>query len=74
MKISQISCSLLRFKLDRPVGGTGVASVDVIVARAQLEGGAEGLGFSYVVAGSSAAPFAAAQALEKQLFADKAAA
>ena len=63
MKISQISCSLLRFKLDRPVGGTGVASVDVIVARAQLEGGAEGLGFSYVVAGSSAAPFAAAQAL-----------
>ena len=67
MKISQITCSLLRFKLDRPAGGTGVTSVDVIVANAQLEGGAAGLGFSYVVAGSSAAPFAAAQALAGQL-------
>lgn len=67
MKIRQVSCALLRFKLDRPAGGTGVTSVDVIIARAQLDGGAEGLGFSYVVAGSSAAPFAAAQALAAQL-------
>jgi len=63
MKINHVQCSLLRFKFDRPVGGSGVAGVDVILTRLQLDGGAQGLGFSYVVAGSSAAPFAAAQSL-----------
>lgn len=67
MKLSQVSCALLRFELERPAGGTGVTSVDVIVARAQLDGGAEGLGFSYVVAGSSTAPLAAAKVLAAQL-------
>jgi L-alanine-DL-glutamate epimerase-like enolase superfamily enzyme len=63
MKINHINCSLLRFRLERPVGGTGVASVDVILAEVQLDGGTQGLGFSYVVAGSSAASFAAAKAM-----------
>jgi L-alanine-DL-glutamate epimerase-like enolase superfamily enzyme len=65
MKITQIDNKLLRYKLDKPVGGSGVASVDVLISRVRLASGAEGLGFSYVLAGHGAPAFAALLALSR---------
>src|SRR5690606_32223516 len=44
-------------------GGSGVASLDVLLAKAHLAGGLEGLGFSYVLGGSGQAALAAARLL-----------
>jgi L-alanine-DL-glutamate epimerase-like enolase superfamily enzyme len=45
------SADLVEFRLDRPVGGSGVAVVDVIVVRVSDADGASGVGFSYVLGG-----------------------
>lgn len=67
MKIRTADTQLLRYRLDRPVGGSGVASVDVVIATVTLHSGIEGLGFSYVLAGSSDAAIAAASQLARLL-------
>lgn len=43
---------LWRYKLDQPVGGSGVSCVDVVVVGIEDAEGQTGLGFSYVLAGS----------------------
>jgi L-alanine-DL-glutamate epimerase-like enolase superfamily enzyme len=51
-RIERAEASLLRYRLDKPVGGSGVSAVDVIVVDVKDSDGAEGLGFSYVLGGS----------------------
>lgn len=43
---------LWRYKLEKPVGGSGVASVDVIVVDVEDAQGETGIGFSYVLSGA----------------------
>ena len=54
--IQHATAALLRYRLDRPVGGSGVASVDVIVVDLTDSDGATGLGFTYVLGGVGSAP------------------
>jgi L-alanine-DL-glutamate epimerase-like enolase superfamily enzyme len=49
--VRRAEASLIPFKLDRPVGGSGVGLVDVIVVELEDADGASGLGFSYVLGG-----------------------
>jgi L-alanine-DL-glutamate epimerase-like enolase superfamily enzyme len=50
-----------RYRLDRPVGGSGVASVDLVVVELEDQQGCQGMGFSYVLGGSAATAAAAAR-------------
>lgn len=50
-RIDQAVARLIGFELDRPVGGSGVAVVDVILVELTDSDGAAGLGFSYVLGG-----------------------
>lgn len=63
-RIDRAVARLLEFKLDRAVGGSGIAAVDVILVELEDSDGARGLGFSYVLGGGGELPFKAA---EKQL-------
>lgn len=49
--IQRAEASLLHYQLEKPVGGSGVASVDVVVVDLADSDGATGLGFSYVIGG-----------------------
>ena len=46
------AAKLLTFDLDRPVGGSSVSTVDVIVVEVEDSEGLTGLGFSYVLGGN----------------------
>jgi L-alanine-DL-glutamate epimerase-like enolase superfamily enzyme len=50
--IDHADASLLRYRLDKPVGGSGVAAVDVVIVTLTDSDGATGLGFTYVLGGS----------------------
>lgn len=67
MRILSASIDLLRYQLDTPVGGSGVASFDLLVARVSLERGVEGLGFSYLLGGAGEAALASGQVLVGKL-------
>lgn len=67
MKIERITHDLLHFPLAKPVGGSGVSSVDVLVTEVELSTGISGLGFSYVLAGSGKVAAAAADLLSGHL-------
>lgn len=54
------SARIAAFKLDKPVGGSGVAAVDVVIVDVADSDGARGLGFSYVLGGCATAVLAAA--------------
>lgn len=51
-----VSCEieLLVYRLDRPMGGSGVSQVDLLAAELCDKEGAKGFGFSYVIAGGGA--------------------
>jgi L-alanine-DL-glutamate epimerase-like enolase superfamily enzyme len=59
--LQRASARIAAFKLDKPVGGSGVAAVDVLVVEITDSDGASGLGFSYVLGGGAAAVLAASQ-------------
>jgi L-alanine-DL-glutamate epimerase-like enolase superfamily enzyme len=59
--IDRATASLIGFKLNAAVGGSGVASVDVIVVELEDSDGATGLGLSYVLGGDGGAALRAAQ-------------
>lgn len=59
--IARADARIHAFKLDKPVGGSGVAAVDVLLVELTDSDGATGLGFSYVLGGGAAAVLAAAQ-------------
>jgi len=67
MKIESCSHELLRYKLARPVGGSGVSSVDVLITRVALQDGCMGMGFSYLLAGNGVPMFAAVHSLSERL-------
>jgi L-alanine-DL-glutamate epimerase-like enolase superfamily enzyme len=49
---SRATTKLLKLNLERPVGGSGVKNVDVIIVEIEDSDGAVGLGFSYVLGGA----------------------
>jgi L-alanine-DL-glutamate epimerase-like enolase superfamily enzyme len=59
--IARADARIHAFKLDKPVGGSGVAAVDVLLVELTDSDGATGLGFSYVLGGGANAVLAAAQ-------------
>lgn len=67
MKIESCSHELLRYKLAKPVGGSGVSSVDVLLTHVMLADGCAGMGFSYVLSGTGVPMLAAARALSVKL-------
>jgi L-alanine-DL-glutamate epimerase-like enolase superfamily enzyme len=61
VKIAEVRISLLRYRLAQPIGGSGVASVDLVLACARTDAGVEGTGFSYVLGGGGAIAAGAAR-------------
>lgn len=61
--IDHFTAEVLRFPLDKPVGGSGVASVDVLAVDLIDTDGALGTGFSYCLSGGSVVVLAAARDL-----------
>jgi L-alanine-DL-glutamate epimerase-like enolase superfamily enzyme len=59
--IERATAHLIEYKLERSVGGSGVAAVDVILVRLENSDGLQGLGFSYVLGGGGSLCFAATQ-------------
>lgn len=64
-RIVATTLQLVEKRFDKPIGGSGVTGVDIIVATLRDSDGVEGLGFSYVIGGGGAvvAQLAQAQAL-----------
>jgi L-alanine-DL-glutamate epimerase-like enolase superfamily enzyme len=60
LPIADARAELWRYRLAKPVGGSGVASVDVLLVTLTDTDGRSGLGFSYVLGGRDALPLAAA--------------
>ena len=61
LTITHATSRIHAFKLDKPVGGSGVAAVDVLLVELTDSDGVSGLGFSYVLGGGANAVLAATQ-------------
>ncbi len=73
--LARADATLLRYRLDKPVGGSGVAVVDVVIVDLEDGDGTRGLGFSYVLGGGGdAALLLARQQLDRHLLAQPVAA
>ncbi|MBI4265233.1 MAG: mandelate racemase/muconate lactonizing enzyme family protein [Acidobacteria bacterium] len=59
--IDRAEVSRLRYRLDSPVGGSGVSLVDVVVVDLVDSDGATGLGFTYAIGGGGEVVLAAAR-------------
>ncbi|MGE0563512.1 MAG: enolase C-terminal domain-like protein [Pseudolabrys sp.] len=57
--IRQVGVDLIELKFDKPLGGSGVTGVDIIVAEAADDDGRAGVGFSYVIGGGAGGRIAA---------------
>lgn len=53
-RIASKNVELIEHRFDKPIGGSGVRGVDIIVATLRDQDGVEGLGFSYVIGGGGA--------------------
>ncbi|MAK55768.1 MAG: hypothetical protein CML17_07995 [Pusillimonas sp.] len=53
-QITSTNIQLIEKKFAKPIGGSGVTGVDIIVATLRDDDGVEGLGFSYVIGGGGA--------------------
>lgn len=62
LTIVDAGATLVRYELERAVGGSGVSFVDVIIVDLQDNDGVSGLGFSYVLAADGALSCQAASA------------
>ena len=60
--VKRAEASLIPYKLEKTVGGSGVAAVDVIIVEIEDNDGATGLGLSYVLGGSGNLALRSAQA------------
>jgi L-alanine-DL-glutamate epimerase-like enolase superfamily enzyme len=69
--VRSATTELWRYKLDRPVGGSGVASIDVIVVSIEDAQGETGLGFSYVLSGPGEGAACAARRISEAYLVDK---
>jgi len=63
VSIVDAQAELWRYRLAQPVGGSGVASVDVLIITLYDADGRSGLGFSYVLGGCDKLPLEAARLL-----------
>ena len=63
VSIVDAQAELWRYRLAQPVGGSGVASVDVLIVTLYDADGRSGLGFSYVLGGCDKLPLEAARLL-----------
>jgi len=61
--IVKTNAALLEFKLDKPVGGSGVSAIDVLAVDLEDADGATGMGFSYGLRGGGRTMLAAARDL-----------
>lgn len=61
--IADASAELWRYELAKPVGGSGVASADVLIVTLHDADGRTGFGFSYVLGGRDALPLDAVRAM-----------
>lgn len=52
--VQDVNLDFLTYKLDQPMGGSGVSEVDVLTIEVKDSDGVTGLGFSYVIAGNGA--------------------
>ncbi len=66
-RIARVNHERLRYVLDKLVGGSGVAAVDVLIAEVELASGVTGLGFSYVLGGGGEVAAAALAMLAERL-------
>jgi len=66
--IDRAEASLIRYRLDRPVGGSGVAAIDVVVVELTDSDGAQSLGFTYAVGGIGGEVVLAAARVQIQSF------
>jgi L-alanine-DL-glutamate epimerase-like enolase superfamily enzyme len=71
-RIERATAELFTYRLDRAVGGSGVAAVDVIIVKLAGADGAEGLGFSYVLGGHGKLALLAAEDQLTRFVRDKA--
>jgi len=53
-RIAECAVDLITYRLDRPMGGSGVSEVDLLIAELKDDHDATGFGFSYVIAGGGA--------------------
>jgi L-alanine-DL-glutamate epimerase-like enolase superfamily enzyme len=51
--IGKVDVALKTIRFDKPIGGSGVMGVDIIVAQVTDDRGVTGLGFSYVIGGGA---------------------
>jgi L-alanine-DL-glutamate epimerase-like enolase superfamily enzyme len=63
LPIVDAQAELWRYRLPKPVGGSGVGSVDVLVVTLADAAGRSGLGFGYVLGGCDALPLEAARGM-----------
>jgi L-alanine-DL-glutamate epimerase-like enolase superfamily enzyme len=61
--IADAQAELWRYRLAKPVGGSGVASVDVLTVTLRDAAGRSGFGFSYVLGGRDMLPLEAARGM-----------
>jgi L-alanine-DL-glutamate epimerase-like enolase superfamily enzyme len=61
--IAEATAELWRYTLERPVGGSGVGAVDVLIVSLTDAAGRTGFGFSYVLGGRDALPLDAARGM-----------
>jgi L-alanine-DL-glutamate epimerase-like enolase superfamily enzyme len=52
--LNNVNVNLLTYKLDKPIGGSGVSAVDILMVEIRDSEGVLGLGFSYVIGGNGA--------------------
>lgn len=70
--VRRADAELWRYRLDRPVGGSGVSSVDLVVVALEDNEGYQGLGFSYVLGSSAQTVLGAAREQLNQFVLDQA--
>lgn len=61
--VNSANWSLIRYKLESAVGGSGVSVIDVIACDVELKNGAQGFGFSYAIGGRGNGSLVAAKEL-----------
>jgi L-alanine-DL-glutamate epimerase-like enolase superfamily enzyme len=70
-RIAEATAELWRYRLEKPVGGSGVASADVVIVTLRTDDGQTGFGFSYVLGGRDALPLDATRGMLERFVSGK---
>lgn len=71
-RIATVAVDLIPYRLDTPMGGSGVSAVDLLTVVVTASDGASGLGFSYAIGGGGAPMAAIAEGLADRFLRDAA--